>query len=64
MKKIFIFIFLFLFIFLFQVSSLFAEEKLDNYSPMSLYRSNYLIAGDNDNQVKFQFSAKISNSRP
>ena len=63
MKKIFIFVF----ILLFQVSSLFAEEakeNSDNYSPMSLYKSNYIIFGDNDNQVKFQFSAKYQIVEP
>ena len=35
-----------MFLFLFQVSSLFAEEKINNYSPMLLHRPYYFIAGD------------------
>lgn len=29
-------------------------------SPMSMYKDNYFIAGDNDDQVKFQLSAKFN----
>lgn len=29
-------------------------------SPMSLYKDNYFVAGDDDDQVKFQFSAKYN----
>jgi len=40
-------------------SVLFAEEKVYE-SPMSLYKDNFFIAGNDDSQVKVQFSAKYN----
>lgn len=55
MKKLFISIIIAL-----MVYPLYAEKK-GYQSPMSLYNDNYFITGDkNDEQVKFQFSAKYN----
>jgi len=46
-----------MFIILFVSTVLYAREF---ETPMSPYQDNYIIAGDNDAQVKFQFSAKYN----
>ena len=53
MKKIFMTLILF-----FLSINLFADSTYE--SPMSLYKENYFIAGNKENQVKFQFSAKYN----
>ena len=53
MKKLFIVLFIL-------VSSLLYAEEKQFENPMSMYNDNYIIAGDVDNQVKFQISAKYN----
>ena len=56
MKKIFLVV-------LFTIFSInvFATDYQKEYeSPLTVYKENYFIAGDNDNQVKFQFSLKFN----
>lgn len=45
-----------IFIFLLTLASYASEYQ----SPMSIYKDNYIIAGDKDNQVKIQLSAKFN----
>lgn len=54
MKKLLITIFITLF-----CAPVFAENE-EYISPMSMYKDNYFVAGDMDNQVKFQISAKYN----
>ena len=57
MYKLFIIIIL-----LFQISVCYAAETevsvAQNKTAMSIYRDNYITFGDNNDQIKFQFSAK------